>query len=307
LAQRSLVIGDEVPGVDVVERQADQLGYGLLIAAGAGQGQARNIFTKSLPGTGVPPAAALPRPRGGARCCDGRLAVQSRALRWNAGGTAVEEELPPLVRQAQAVAGQAGFPLTRAAAGTGRPSACLPGVGRFLAVLAAGCTGGRIGELGTGAGIGTAWMAGAMPDDCTLITVERDERLAAAVRDLMAGGQGGHQGLGEPHPGQALWTGVHVITGDAFSVLSGQGPFDLLFADCGVRDGTGFASLVSLLRIGGRIVMDDLTPEQDLPPDSPWRSSDLKREFFHGEARLTSAEVVLPDLHNSLLVGTRRA
>jgi len=64
------------------------------------------------------------------------------------------EQFPPLVIRAQALAQQAGFALTREQAGPGRPSACLPGVGRFLAVLAAGCAGGQIGELGTGAGIG---------------------------------------------------------------------------------------------------------------------------------------------------------
>jgi hypothetical protein len=32
---------------------------------------------------------------------------------------------------------------------------------------------------------------------------------------------------------------------------------------------------------------------------------DIKREFFSGEPRLVSTEVVLPDLHNSPLVGTR--
>jgi predicted O-methyltransferase YrrM len=200
----------------------------------------------------------------------------------------VAERLPSLVMQAEALARQAGFPLTRQEAGPGRASACLPGVGRFLAVLAAGCTGGRIGELGTGAGIGAAWMAGVMPPDCTFITVERNEQLASAVRDLMA-----------PRPG------VRVIAGDAFGALSGEGPFDLLFADCGVRDEADFGSLVGLLRIGGRIVMDDVTPAQVLPPDSPLNSSDPKRQFFHGEARLISTEVVLPDLRNSLLVGTR--
>ena len=61
------------------------------------------------------------------------------------------EQLPPLVPRAEAVARQAGFALSRDEAGPGRPSACLPDVGRFLAVLAAGCAGGRIGELGTGA------------------------------------------------------------------------------------------------------------------------------------------------------------
>jgi hypothetical protein len=66
-----------------------------------------------------------------------------------------------------------------------------------------------------------------------------------------------------------------------------------------------FAGLVSLLRVGGRIVMDDLTPEQALALDSPLRANDVKRRFFSTEPRLFSTEVVLPDLENSLLVGTR--
>ena len=154
-------------------------------------------------------------------------------------------------------------------------------------MLAAGCTGGRIGELGTGAGIGAAWMASAMPADCVLITAEIDERLASLARELLAA---------DPR--------VEVITGDAASVMSSRGPFDLLFADSGVRDETGFATLVSWLRIGGRIVMDDLTPQRALAPDSPLLANDLKRQFF-SDSRLVSAEVVLPDLENSLLAGTR--
>src|SRR5262249_54948904 len=147
---------------------------------------------------------------------------------------------------------QAGFPLTRQEAGPGRPSACLPGVGRFLAVLAAGCVGGRIGELGTGAGVGAGWMASAMPADCVLITAEIDGSLASAARQLLTEDRR-----------------IEVITGDAFRVMPSQAPFDLLFADSGVRDPAGFAELVSWLRIGGHIVMDDVIPERVLPPDSP--------------------------------------
>jgi predicted O-methyltransferase YrrM len=198
------------------------------------------------------------------------------------------EQFPPLVTRAQAVARQAGFPLTREQAGPDRPSACLPGVGRFLAVLAAGCAGGRIGELGTGAGIGAGWIASAMPADCTLVTVEIDEPLASAARELLAAD-----------------ARIEVITGDALRVIPGRGPFDLLFADSGVRAPADFAALVSLLRIGGRIVMDDVTPGQVLPPDSPLRADDIKRSFFSSEPRLAWTEVVLPDLRNSLLVGTR--
>ena len=198
------------------------------------------------------------------------------------------DQFPPLVTRAQAVARQSGFPLTREEAGPDRPSACLPGVGRFLAVLAAGCAGGRIGELGTGAGIGAAWIASAMPADCALVTVEIDAALASAARELLAAD-----------------SRAEVITGDALGVISGWGPFDLLFADSGVRDPADFAALVSLLRIGGRIVMDDVTPEHALPAGSPLRADAVKRGFFTAEPRLTWTEVVLPDLRNSLLVGTR--
>jgi predicted O-methyltransferase YrrM len=200
------------------------------------------------------------------------------------------EEFPPLVEQARALAKQEGFPLTREEAGPARASACLPGVGRFLATLAAGCTGGRIGELGTGAGIGAGWIASAMPADCALVTAETDERLAGAARRLLAA---------DPR--------VEVVTGDAFAVLSTRGPFDLLFADCGVRDDAGFGTLVGLLRLGGRIVMDDLTPQRALPPGSPPAADDAKRRFFASDPRLIWTEVVLPDLENSLLTGTRAA
>jgi len=194
------------------------------------------------------------------------------------------EDMPELVQQAYAVARRIGFPLSAEEAIPGRSSASLPGTGRFLAMLAVGCTGraggagDRIGELGTGAGIGTAWMASAMPANCTLITAEIDARRAAAVRELFAG---------DPR--------VEVITGDARGVLAGRGPFDLLFSDGG---GGQDPALVDWLRVGGHIVMDDVTPGRP-------RAGDAKREFFFGDPRLVSAEVVLPDVRNALLVGTR--
>jgi predicted O-methyltransferase YrrM len=197
------------------------------------------------------------------------------------------DELPPLVLRAQQMARELGFPLTRDEAGPGRPSASLPGTGRFLAMLAAGCGGGRIGELGTGTGIGAAWLASAMPADCTLVTAERDERRAAAAASLFAG---------DPR--------VRVLTGDALAMLTPYAPFDLLFSDCGAGSAQ---ERLGLVRVGGRIVSDDVTPEAALPAGSPLRHDDPKRAFFFGTAGLVSVEVVLPDLANSLLAGTRVA
>jgi predicted O-methyltransferase YrrM len=199
------------------------------------------------------------------------------------------DDCPALVERAYAAARQIGFPLTRADPGHGRGSACLPGVGRFLAVLAAGCHGGRIAEFGTGAGIGAAWMSDAMPSDCTLVTAEIDPVRAAAAAGVLAGDNR-----------------VRVLTGDALELLAPHGPYDLIFADCGVRGASMFGAVVSLLRPGGRIVSDDLTPQRALAAGSPLAERDPKREMFAGDDRLICTEVVLPDLANSLLVGTRR-
>lgn len=195
------------------------------------------------------------------------------------------DDFPPLVARALSLARHVGFPLTREEAAGAGPSASLPGAGRFLAMLAAGCAGGLIGEMGTGVGIGAAWMASAMPADCALVTAEIDPERAGAARALLAA---------DPR--------VEVITGDSGAVLAGRGPFDLLFCDGGGGD---YAGLVDLVRVGGRIVMDDVTPELALPADSAFRGNDAKRRFFFGDPRLISVEVVLPDLRNSLLAGTR--
>ena len=196
-------------------------------------------------------------------------------------------DTPELVEHAYATARRIGFPVSSADPGHGRGSASLPGTGRFLAMLAAGCHGGRIAELGTGAGIGSAWIASAMPPDCILLPAEIDPVRAEAAAGLLAGD-----------------SRIRVLAGDAAALLA-EGPFDLIFADCGVREAAAFAELVDYLRPGGRIVMDDLTPVAALPADSQFRQRDVKRELFAGEDRLTWTEVVLPDLASSLLVGTR--
>jgi predicted O-methyltransferase YrrM len=206
--------------------------------------------------------------------------------------TAPPPETPPLVARARELARSLGFPLTREEAGPnpGNPSASLPGVGSFLAVLAAGCHGGRIAEIGTGTGVGSAWIASAMPADCALITVEVDEERARAAAEVLS-------------PDDR----ITVLTGDAAELIPPLAPFDLLFADGGWRDPAGLASLIDLVRIGGALVMDDVTPTELIAADSPLLGGDVKRELFFGNPRLVSTEVVLPDLRNALLVGTRVA
>jgi predicted O-methyltransferase YrrM len=196
---------------------------------------------------------------------------------------------PELVEQAVAAARQFGFPLTREEAEPRQlPSASLPGTGRFLAVLAAACQGGCIAEFGTGTGVGAAWLASAMPADCTLVTAEIDPGRAEVAAGLLAA---------DPR--------VQVLTGDADTLLAPLAPFDLIFNDGGQRDRASFAARVGMLKLGGWIVSDDVTPVQALPPGSPLGDSDPKRQLWSAEPRLSWTEVVLPDLANSLLFGTR--
>jgi demethylmenaquinone methyltransferase/2-methoxy-6-polyprenyl-1,4-benzoquinol methylase len=78
----------------------------------------------------------------------------------------VDTPVPSLVREATDRARRAGFSLS-----------CDPEVGRLLAVLAARMpAGARVLELGTGTGVGTAWIASALPPRAgvTVITVEKD-------------------------------------------------------------------------------------------------------------------------------------
>jgi predicted O-methyltransferase YrrM len=93
-------------------------------------------------------------------------------------------------------------------------------------------------------------MASAMPADCVLITAEVDPRLGAAASRLLAV---------DPR--------VEVLAGDATEVLARRGPFDLLFADGGWRAPARLATLVGLVRVGGRVVMDDVTPALARPPE----------------------------------------
>ena len=192
---------------------------------------------------------------------------------------------PPLARQAVSLARELGFPLTRAEAPTGGPTCCLPGVGRLLATLAAARTAGRLGEIGTGTGFGAAWIASAMPADTTLVTIELDDERAAAAQRLFA-----------------TDSRVDVVHGDAAVEVPSRGPFDLLFVDGGLPISE---AIVEYVRVGGQLVVDDVTPTLLLDAASPFQSNDAKRELFFGSPRLQSIEVVLPDLENAAFVGTR--
>ncbi len=170
--------------------------------------------------------------------------------------------VPPLVQQATELAQRMGF-----------ENSCIPEVGLLLSVLAAGVRGGTIGEVGTGCGVGAAWLAGGLAADSRVVTVEADEERATSAAALL-----------RDH------SNVRVLHGDWHAILA-HGPFDLLFVDASPAKYDEPATVVESLRPGGLVVLDDLTPEEYWPPE--WRGRpDVVREFWLNDARLRATEVL---------------
>lgn len=194
------------------------------------------------------------------------------------GGTAAYRDvagLPPLVARAVAAAGEAGF-----------EHSCRPEHGRLLAVLAAGAD--LVGETGTGYGVGLAWLASGARPGTRLVSVERDPDRAAAAAALFAG---------EP--------GVTVRPGD-WRDIGRDGPYDLLVLDGGgqAKGGGVPADPLALLRPGGTLVIDDLTPARHWPPLFEG-VPDAGRTHWYDHPDVDAAELKLaPDL--CALVVTRR-
>jgi predicted O-methyltransferase YrrM len=167
-------------------------------------------------------------------------------------------------------------------------------VGRLLAVLAASRPRGRLAEIGTGTGVGSAWIASAMGPEATFVTVEADDDRAAASARLFAD---------VPN--------VRVLHGDWHEVLPAEAPFDLLFFDGGgwkrsppdqMRAESERA--LELVADGGVLAMDNLTPEHLWPADAPaW--PDALREFWLRNEALSATEILTTPESSAILAVKR--
>lgn len=156
--------------------------------------------------------------------------------------------------------------------------------GRFLATLAASRQG-TIADLGTGCGVGTAWLRSGAPVGTRVVTVERDPALARTASRLFAG------------------SGVEVIPGDwqtmdwsahAITTLS------MVTIDIGTA-GESRERLIDLLGPGGLLVLDDLGGWNEAPE----RGDAMVLQAWKHEPRLICTEVyVAPDA--GLLLCARR-
>jgi predicted O-methyltransferase YrrM len=165
-------------------------------------------------------------------------------------------------------------------------------VGALLRVLALAVGARRILEIGTAIGYSGIWLAGALPADGMLITMERDpERVRTARLNFERAG---------------LADRVSVVAGDAQRMIAKvAGPFDLIFQD-GAKElyVPLLERTVELLRPGGLLVTDNVLWDGEVVPGfvpAPQRDAAETRaiaeynERLNAHPQLVTATVPLRD------------
>ncbi len=144
--------------------------------------------------------------------------------------------IPEAAARAQRVADRAGFQLSSDVH-----------TGSLLRTLAATKPGGRLLEVGTGVGVGAAYLLSGMDSTAHLTTLERGPALANAARTLLAG---------DPR--------VEVITTDAVEWLTAYdgAPFDLVFVDTTTAKFERRDLLFAHMAKGALFIADDLLPQE---------------------------------------------
>jgi len=125
-----------------------------------------------------------------------------------------------------------------------------PKTGSLLRSLAASKPKGNFLELGTGTGVGTAWLLAGMDPDSRLVTVDIDANVVQ---------------IAQRHLGHDPRVTFQVMDGAAFLERSAPYEFDFIYADAWPGKFTHLDLALSLLRIGGIYFVDDLLPQESWP------------------------------------------
>lgn len=190
--------------------------------------------------------------------------------------TAPTTDVPHAAVRARRVAERSGFQMSSD-----------PQTGSLLRTLAATKPGGRLLEVGTGVGVGAAYLLAGMDPTACLTTLERGPALANAARTLLADDDR-----------------VEVVTTDAVEWLTAyQGPpFDLVFVDTTTAKFDRRDLLFTHMAPGALFIADDLLPQEKWTEAHRPRVARFRSEIL-AEPRLLAT---LVDWGSGLVIGACR-
>ena len=125
-----------------------------------------------------------------------------------------------------------------------------PSTGALLRALAASKPSGRFLEIGTGTGIGTAWLLAGMDQSSHLDSVDNDALVQAIARR---------------HLGNDPRVTFHLEDGADFLRREAAGGYDFIYADAWPGKFTDLDAALALVRVGGMYFIDDLLPQPNWP------------------------------------------
>ncbi len=122
--------------------------------------------------------------------------------------------------------------------------------GSLLKTLVSSKPGGNFLELGTGIGLSLAWMLEGMDSDSKVISIDNDEELIEIAKDFFE-----------------RETRLELICEDGADWLSNYSgeAFDLIFADAWPGKYSLLDRTLSLLKLGGFYVIDDMSKQPNWP------------------------------------------
>ena len=122
--------------------------------------------------------------------------------------------------------------------------------GSLVATLAATKPKGSFLELGTGSGLSTAWLLEGMDASSTLTTVDNDEELVAIAQHYLGNDK------------RVTFT---VGAGEELILKTPHHSIDLIFADTWPGKYNHLEETLSLLKVGGIYLIDDMREQENWP------------------------------------------
>ena len=136
--------------------------------------------------------------------------------------------------------------------------------GRLLRALASSKPGGTFLEIGTGTGLGAAWILGGMDESSTLVSVESNPD---------------YQGIASRYLAYDRRLDLVLDDGIRFLETAESLKFEFIYADAIPGKYVGFDHSLRILKRGGILVLDDMLPQPNWPEGHPAKVESLLKRI----------------------------